>query len=251
MSKETIAFTKDIQSFVNYLGDKQLPLTEAGYLKRKDISQINDLFTWPYSPWEESLRKEFVARARSEYQIECLHFIRVLCEVSGLVKIRNKKLSATAKIKKFLTKNSGEQLSFLFNAWVSKLNWSYFARTDTDIIECLQDKQLSFLFNLQILRGMSVPFEAFVKTLIDAFPLADFQTDEQFDVEIKQLFSFLRYFGIAEIQKRKDKFGFFDDYSFSVTAQGQKLIQDLLRKQGVETNLTARALKLLNQTSNN
>lgn len=230
---------KDVQAFLDYIGDRQLSLTQTSFLKLKDISLISDLFIWP-GELTAKLQSEFIERARSEREVKYLHFIRVLCHIAGLVKIRHKKISTTAKTKKFLHQNNDEQLAFLFSAWFSKLNWNYFTRTDTDILEHLQEERLSFLFNLQLLKGNSIPFDVFTKVIANHFPLADIKSDSQVEFEVQLFISYLKYFGAVEMERKKGKYGFNEDYAFLVTTSGQKLFKQELRKFGIEADLAVR-----------
>ncbi|MHB8841507.1 MAG: plasmid pRiA4b ORF-3 family protein [Candidatus Aquicultor sp.] len=104
----------DVIAILNYIGDKELKLTQGGNLTLKDTRAVNDLFVEPQKL--DSKIGDHVYKLRTEEYARRVWFLRILSQKAGLTKIRHNKISQAKAAKNFLKKDPYQQLGLLFNA---------------------------------------------------------------------------------------------------------------------------------------
>jgi len=98
----------------------ELKLTSKGYLPTKIVSELYD---------QGFLKDKFIETGISKLYKETdsmtINITRILCEISGLTKKRNGKLSLTKSSKKTHGDNE-ELLRQIFSTMANKFNWAYY-----------------------------------------------------------------------------------------------------------------------------
>ena len=111
--KLTIAYLNILQR------DKFVKLTASGALPRKIVKELYDLRHWPVEFIDSG-----VINIRVEENFMVGAITRRVCEMAGLVKKADNKLSLTKKGLGLLQNNNQHQIfALFFSAFVKKLNW--------------------------------------------------------------------------------------------------------------------------------
>ncbi len=203
-----IPFLNQIKYLLQIIYDMgELKLTAGGSLPLKIVSDIYRQHYIKEEPIEAGTYKLY--RERDAISI---NLIRIILQLSGLVKKRNKKLSLTKKGKNEL-KNNFKLLKSILKTFETKLNWGYFdAYGDNGI------GQFGFGFSLILLSkygNIQRQDLFYAKKYLSAFPklLEQLETprfgtsEEEFYkcYSLRTFDRFLDYFGLVEINY-KNKF---------------------------------------------
>jgi hypothetical protein len=216
----------DMLALLNYIGDRELKLTQAGNLTLKDVRAINELLVKP-----EKLDYELygvMKKLRTEEEVYRIWFLRTLSQMGSLTKIRRNKISLTKTAKEFLKKDPYDQLLQLFTVWLTKDHWGrelYWP----EVVEPIMNKAYQVAYYLSKMPvGMTVEYDIFEQGLLSSLRLG-FATD---DIEHAKLFSYiaiaqailepLELFGVVSLERDKDKYGHSKVAAVSLTDLGRR-----------------------------
>ncbi len=190
----------------------ELKLTAKGFLPTKIVSEIyNQKFI------KDEMIESGISKLYKETDSNSINLTRILLELSGLLKKRNKKLSLTKKGKSEFNDNY-KLLKSILKAFGTKFNWAYYdGYGDNEI------GQLGFGFSLILLSkyGSEKQLDSFyAEKYLSAFPMLIEQIESsRFNTREKQAYKcyslrtfdrFLDYFGLIEIESENkwdsDKF---------------------------------------------
>ena len=180
----------------------ELKLTTKGYLPTKVVSEIyNQKFI------KDEMIESGISKLYKETDSMSINLTRILSELSGTVKKRNKKLSLTKKGKAELN-NNHKLLKSIFKAFGTKFNWAYFDGYGDN-----QIGQLGFGFSLILISkygSEKKPDYFYSNKYLSAFPMlieqvepSQFETNEKHASECYSLRTFdrfLNYFGLIKIE---------------------------------------------------
>ena len=180
----------------------ELKLTTKGYLPTKVVSEIyNQKFI------KDEMIESGISKLYKETDSMSINLTRILSELSGTVKKRNKKLSLTKKGKAELNDNH-KLLKSIFKAFGTKFNWAYYDGYGDN-----QIGQLGFGFSLILISkyGSEKKLDYFYSNkYLSAFPMlieqvepSRFETNEKHASECYSLRTFdrfLNYFGLIKIE---------------------------------------------------
>jgi len=180
----------------------ELKLTTKGFLPTKVVSDIyNQKFI------KDEMIESGISKLYKEMDSMSINLTRILSELSGAVKKRNKKLSLTKKGKTELS-NNHKLLKSIFTTFGTKFNWAYYDGYGNN-----QIGQLGFGFSLILLSkyGSEKKLASFYsRKYLSAFPLLIEQIEpSRFDsnerkaskcYSLRTFDRFLDYFGLIEIE---------------------------------------------------
>ncbi len=180
----------------------ELKLTTKGYLPTKVVSEIyNQKFI------KDEMIESGISKLYKETDSMSINLTRILSELSGTVKKRNKKLSLTKKGKAELN-NNHKLLKSIFKAFGTKFNWAYYDGYGDN-----QIGQLGFGFSLILISkygSEKKPDYFYSNKYLSAFPMlieqvepSQFETNEKHASECYSLRTFdrfLNYFGLIKIE---------------------------------------------------
>ncbi len=198
-----IPILKQIKYLLKIIDEKgELRLTAKGFLPTKIVSNIYD---------QEFIKDEMIESGISKLYKETdsmsINLTRILSELSGIVKKRNKKLSLTKKGKKELNDNR-KLFENIITTFGTRFNWAYYDGYGNN-----QIGQLGFGFSLILISkyGSEKREDSFYsKKYLSAFPLlieqiepSNFRPREKQASDCYSLRTFdrfLDYFGIIKIE---------------------------------------------------
>lgn len=183
----------------------ELKLTAKGFLPTKVVIDIYD---------QGFIKDEFVelglAKVYKEMDLISINLTRILCEVSGVLKMQKNKLSISKKGAKLL-KNDSELFLLIFTVFGSKFNWAYYDGYESERIG-----QLGFGFSLVLLQkyGDTKRLDSFyADKYFKAFPAAldEMKQDSILDkndsafrcYSIRTFDRFLAYFGLVDVDGKR------------------------------------------------
>ncbi|MBE0447209.1 MAG: plasmid pRiA4b ORF-3 family protein [Actinobacteria bacterium] len=218
----------DMLALLNYIGDRELKLTQAGNLMLKDVRAINELFVEP-----KKLDYELggcINKLRTEEEVYRVWFLRILSQKGSLTKIQRNKISLTKTAKEFLKKDPHDQLLQLFTAWLTKDHWGRWLYWP-EVVEPIMHKAYDVAYYLsKIPVGVSVEYDIFEQGLLNTLRLG-FATD---DPERAKQFSYiaiaqailepLELFGVVSLERGKDKYGHSKVAAVSLTELGRRFL---------------------------
>jgi hypothetical protein len=187
-----IPIIKQINYYLNVIKDnKEVKLTNAGYLPPKLVKEI---YSNKYI--EDDIIKLGYGKLTKETDSKTIELTKIICYVSGLVKKRNNKISLTNNGQNIL--ETGNILSEILTAFISKFNWAYFDRFEDEKIG-----QIGAYYSIYLLNKYGKDkrdtefyankyFKAFFKEYVGI------NTDKHFWYKIRTFDRFLRYFGFLE-----------------------------------------------------
>ncbi|HZD60825.1 MAG TPA: site-specific integrase [Anaerolineae bacterium] len=218
----------DVIAMLNYIGDRELKLTQAGNLTLKDVRAINGLFIEPEEL--DNMIGDHVYKLRTEEEAPRVRFLRVLIQKAGLTKIRHNKISQTKAAQAFINKDPYPQLKLLFTAWLEKDHWGRLIRSP-QLVEPLMhraDEVARYLVSLPV--GKRVDFERFGYGLLDALGL-EVVTEDPADSRIFMYVAIavsvlhpLELFGVISTERAEDAYGFSKITAFRLTELGAALL---------------------------
>ena len=198
-----IPILKQIKYLLKIIDEKgELRLTAKGFLPTKIVSNIYD---------QEFIKDEMIESGISKLYKETdsmsINLTRILSELSGIIKKRNKKLSLTKKGKKELNDNR-KLFENIITTFGTRFNWAYYDGYGNN-----QIGQLGFGFSLILISkyGSEKREDSFYsKKYLSAFPLlieqiepSNFRPREKQASDCYSLRTFdrfLDYFGIIKIE---------------------------------------------------
>ena len=182
----------------------ELKLTNKEYLPTKVVYDIYDKGFIK----DEAVEAKIV-KLRKETDVMSINLTRVLLELSGIVKKRNKKLSLTKK-GKVISNNDYELLKTIFITFAAKFNWAYYDGYGDN-----QIGQIGFGFTLILLSKYGLdkkPASFYADKYFKAFPMLIEQIEPSYTRTSKEMaFScysirtfdrFLDYFGLIRIEAK-------------------------------------------------
>jgi hypothetical protein len=178
----------------------ELKLTVKGFLPTKVVSDIyNQNFI------KDEMIESGISKLYKETDSMSINLTRILSELSGIVKKRNKKLSLTKKGKEELN-NNHRLLKSIFTAFGTRFNWAYYDGYGDN-----QIGQLGFGFSLILISkyGSEKKLDSFYSNkYLSAFPMLIKQNEfSRFDSNERQASKcyslrtfdrFLNYFGLIK-----------------------------------------------------
>lgn len=194
----------------NLQASQPLKLTPKGNLPLKLVKEIYELGL---------TSNQFIdsgsSSLRSEEDSQRIHVMRLLCQLSGLVKKQKGKLSLTAKGKKLLRKeNRYDLFKELFITYTTKFNWAYSDRYGDHTIG-----QMGFAFSLELVEKYGKkerPDGFYGKKFLLAFPriLDHMQTPWYGTAEervincysLRTFEFFMAMFGLVELQEKGEDY---------------------------------------------
>jgi hypothetical protein len=120
---ETLSLRRDAVTLLTFIRDNKVIGTQgAGNLPLKDVRAITARFVDP-PPLESTIGGQ-TFRVRSEEDLWRLHYLRILCEVGGLLKTGSaRRWQLTKEGEQFLAAAPLLQTAFLLSVWWYKVNW--------------------------------------------------------------------------------------------------------------------------------
>ena len=138
---DDIPIIKLINYFLNRIKEsKELKLTNAGNIPPTIVKDIYD----------EKILKDYtielgLTKLRKETDVYFIMFIKFICEISGLIKRKNNKLSLTKKTEKII--NSHELFDNIFSTTFKKYNWACFDAFENTMIGQFGNNYTLFLLS--------------------------------------------------------------------------------------------------------
>ena len=198
-----IPFLNQVKYLLQIINDSgELKLTAKGFLPPKIVS---DIYNQKYI--KEELIEAGISKLYKETDANTINLTRIILELSGLVKKRNRKLSLTKRGKAELN-NNFKLLQSVLKTFGTKFNWGYYDGYGENEIG-----QLGFGFSLVLLSkyGNEQRLDLFyAEKYLSAFPmLIEVVETPRFRTKEEQLYNcyslrtfdrFLDYFGLIEIE---------------------------------------------------
>ena len=185
----------------------EIKLTYKGFLPTKIVSEL-----YGQGFIKEDLIESGISKLYKETDSMSIHLTRILIELSGLTKKRNRKLSLTKASEKLLSDNN-ELLRLIFLSFATRFNWAYFDRYGDNKIG-----QLGYGFSLILLSkyGNEKRFDTFYSDkYFKAYPQLlesikpSYGTLERYTADcysIRTFERFLNYFGLIKIDMEGEVF---------------------------------------------
>jgi len=190
-----------IKLIVYFLGrinqSKELELTKIGNIPPNIVKDI----------YSEKLLSDYaiengITKLTKETDVEFIVFIKYICEISGLTKKRNNKLSLTKKAEKIIS--SYELFENIFTAAFKQYNWSYFDAFENTMIGQFGNNYTLFL--LSKFGNEWREYEFYAKLYFKAFPDLLDKRDKESSYHCFNIRTFdrlLDYFGFIEYKDKK------------------------------------------------
>ena len=201
-----IPILKQIKYLLKIIDEKgELRLTAKGFLPTKIVSNIYD-----QGFIKDEMIESGISKLYKETDSMSINLTRILSELSGIIKKRNKKLSLTKKGKKELNDNR-KLFENIITTFGTRFNWAYYDGYGDN-----QIGQLGFGFSLILISkyGMKKRDDLFYsKKYFSAFPMLIEQMGPlYFDsrqkgasdcYSLRTFDRFLDYFGVIKIESEK------------------------------------------------
>ena len=198
-----IPILNQIKYLLQLIDEKgELKLTTKGFLPTKIVSDIYD-----QGFIKDEMIESGISKLYKETDSMSINLTRILSELSGIIKKRNKKLSLTKKGKKELNDNH-KLFESIFTTFGTKFNWAYYDGYGDN-----QIGQLGFGFSLILISkyGSEKKLDYFYSNkYLSAFPMlieqvepSRFETNEKYASKCYSLRTFdrfLNYFGLIKIE---------------------------------------------------
>ncbi len=120
---EALALRRDMVTLLEFVRDNRVIGTQStGNMPLKMVREVTARFVHP--PQLEVTLGDMVYQFRSEEDIGALHYLRILAEVGGLVKIaRARRWQLAARGEKFIKAAPMFQASWMLAVWWYRVNW--------------------------------------------------------------------------------------------------------------------------------
>jgi len=184
--------------------NSEIKLTATGNLPPKIVKDIYRTSNFPDDEIEDGIIK-----VSKETDVKSITQTRIIMDLAGITKVRNKKLSLTKNGLKIINEDS-ELLSLLFETFGQKANWCYFDRYPEN-----EAGRLGFVFTIILLgkygntsrtdRFYSDKYYKAFPFIVDQFSDRTIRSKEESAHHCYSLRSFdrfLKYFGIIDIDER-------------------------------------------------
>lgn len=106
-------FQRDVYLYWNYLRSQSVALTAAGLVPKRHVLRLNEAMTGRADP----------GSIRDESRLPRTHFIRVMLEESGLVKVTGRRLEPNFSARDFFGYSITRRTDRFFEAWKRSLRW--------------------------------------------------------------------------------------------------------------------------------
>jgi len=198
-----IPILNQIKYLLQLIDEKgELKLTTKGFLPTKIVSDIYD-----QGFIKDEMIESGISKLYKETDSMSINLTRILSELSGIIKKRNKKLSLTKKGKKELNDNH-RLFESIFTTFGTKFNWAYYDGYGDN-----QIGQLGFGFSLILISkygSEKKPDSFYSSKYLSAFPKLIEQIEpSRFDsnerkasrcYSLRTFDRFLNYFGLIKIE---------------------------------------------------
>ena len=198
-----IPILNQIKYLLQLIDEKgELKLTTKGFLPTKIVSDIYD-----QGFIKDEMIESGISKLYKETDSMSINLTRILSELSGIIKRRNKKLSLTKKGKKELNDNH-RLFESIFTTFGTKFNWAYYDGYGDN-----QIGQLGFGFSLILISkygSEKKPDSFYSSKYLSAFPKLIEQIEpSRFDsnerkasrcYSLRTFDRFLNYFGLIKIE---------------------------------------------------
>jgi hypothetical protein len=158
-------FQRDLYLYWSYVRDEQVRLTKQDYLYKRDLKQIN----------ETLLVQGDMGKGMGEEENPRLHFIRLLLQEMGLLKVRRQSTVSAVPTSEFWSDSPSARVKACFQSWVEKVFWnelrhlpgisiqSWYEPPELSLVVTARKKALAHLRNLPL--GEWVALERLVNRL--------------------------------------------------------------------------------------
>jgi hypothetical protein len=229
---ENLPLRRDMVTFLTYLRDHRVVGTQStGNLPLKTIREMTAHFVHP--PTLDATIGEHTYRLRSEDDVWPLLFVHLLANYGYLVEGgQAKRWRLTEDGEQFLQLPPAVQIAFLLGVWWKNMDWVVafpYEGMSKGLPLHFKDATRKYLLEQPI--GTRVPAETFADELITRTGLKwpakveSAQTILRAAVD-RMVVDVLEYFGLAEIEYRKDRYST-SVSSFKMTAFGRGLLETL------------------------
>ncbi len=162
-------FLHDFEVFLRYVENEKIKLTpKLQLIPFKHVKNINSLFRHP-EPIEDRFGDR-VFKRRYEYELPRLHFMGLLAEASGCLKVTQKgDYKKGHKFKDFWESDLFKKIGALFIIWWDYFSWGVYAPHGSDFAEILQERrEVISLILKKTISMRRVDVEEFTGEVVDA-----------------------------------------------------------------------------------
>lgn len=189
---EDIPIIKQVKYYLDIIKEnKEIKLTKAGYLPPVIVKEI---YSKKYLP--DMMVELGISKLTKEADVKTIELTNILCQLAGLIKKRKNTINLTKQGEKAV--ETGNLLSAVLTAFVSKFNWLYYDRYEDEKIG-----QLGAYFSIYLLNKYGDEkrnaefyankyFRAFFKEHIGI------NTEKRHIYSLRTFDRFLNYFGFLE-----------------------------------------------------
>ena len=201
---ENCIFFYNAREFLILLAEEEnFHLTNSGFLKRRIVRKLIDRFKWPEQYLEEATRGK---TNPDETDIWLLHGVRILLDLSGLIRWDDKLYRLNESLSHLLDEeNSGQLYRLLFSTYFKEMNLGYLGSTIE--LPHLQYSVPFILYKLQNLPKSWVPVEELLSDILLysvtlELNLEDADTSIALDLLYDDLLTPLEYFSLIETRPK-------------------------------------------------
>ena len=109
------SFQRDLYLYWSYIRDHETPLTQQNYVYKRELKKINETLLVPGD----------MGKGMGEKENPRLHFIRLLLQEAGLLKVRRSRSSVNAvQVNNFWSEPPTTRVQKSFQAWRDKIFWN-------------------------------------------------------------------------------------------------------------------------------
>lgn len=210
--KDTIPYSQVEESFFFYnarqflltlYDNEEFQLTNSGYLKRRVVRNLISAFHWPEGYLEEATKFNNNA---DETDVWLLHGVRILLDLSGLIKQENETYRLNENLLHLLDKeNAGQLYRLLFSTYFKEMNLGYLGSTIE--LPHLQYSVPFILYKLQKLAKKWISIEELMPDILLysvtlELHLEDADTSIALDLLYDDLFTPLEHFSLIETRQK-------------------------------------------------
>jgi hypothetical protein len=198
---DDIPIIKQLKYFTEIMKESgEIKLTKAGYLPPVIVKKIYNekIIT-------DRMIEMGITKLTKETDIDNIVVMKIFCELAGLIKKRNNKLSLTKNaLKEINTKNIFEKILYVA---FKKYNWAYFDYFENEMIGGYGNNYTLYLLNKYGNDWKDSDFYA--DLYFKAFPklLEGYEKDDNNNCYIIRTFNILKYFGFIEFNDKKLEIG--------------------------------------------
>ena len=207
---------------------KQMPLTAKGNLQ---VKMVKELYGLGYI--KDEFIEDGINKLNKQTDAGFINALKVVCDISGLTKKRNNKISLTKKgIKLLADKNELPLFKHLFETFVLKYNWGY--------LDGYNDPDMQHLFGYSLYLFLKYgkqkrDIDFYVDKNLNAFPMIlenhpsnykDYPPERRFRncYHIRIFDRFLVWFDLMDTQKKSIRKSLFTD---EIKVRSNKLLYEI------------------------